>query len=184
MQKVLPKWQYFFYFSSLSTNFAAQKISKMAKKKNNRTELREVALTLFLNGFNQKEIAKKLSVSEVSISRWANSDNWESLKKAILTSKIKRISELYAELAEFNAMIKNREEGSRFPNSKEADVRRKLIRDIVELETKYNIGQTTVIARDFILFVKDIDFAFSQKANEYLDAFINNLIEKQKWQEQ
>ncbi|MDR1199049.1 MAG: hypothetical protein LBK94_08595 [Prevotellaceae bacterium] len=156
----------------------------MKKEKRNYSNLKEVALIMFLQDFRQKEIAKKLGVSEVSVSRWAKEDNWDKLKKGILTSKNRRISELYDELAEFNGMIKNRSEGFRFPTSKEADVRRKLIRDIAELEQKYNIGQTTVIARDFVLFAKDIDFEFSQKANDYFDAFINHLIEKQKWQEQ
>ncbi|MDR3226057.1 MAG: hypothetical protein LBT56_00095 [Prevotellaceae bacterium] len=156
----------------------------MEKKKRNYNQLREVAFTLFMQDSKQKEISKKLGVSEITISRWAKDDNWDRLKKGMLTSKHKRISELYDELAEFNKMIKDREIGSRFPNSKEADVRRKLIRDIADLEKKYNIGQTSVIARDFVLFTKDIDFAFSQKANEYFELFINHLIEKQKWQEQ
>ncbi|MDR1984989.1 MAG: hypothetical protein LBQ28_09230 [Prevotellaceae bacterium] len=154
------------------------------KKRKDYTNLKEVALMLFLQEFKQKEIAKKLGISEISVSRWAKDDNWDELKKGVLTAKNKRISELYNELAEFNNMIKTRDEGSRFATSKEADVRRKLIRDITELETKYNIGQTTVIARDFVIFTKDIDFEFSQKANEYFDMFINHLIEKQKWQGQ
>ncbi len=59
-----------------------------------------------------------------------------------------------------------------------------LIRDIADLERKYNIGQTTTIARDFITFCRDIDFDFAQKANEYFDLFINHQIEKQKWQKE
>jgi len=144
----------------------------------------DVALLLFMQGYKQKEISNKLKLSEVTISRWAKDGNWDTLKKGVLTSKNKRISELYDELAEFNAMIQSREEGQRFPTSKEADARRKIIRDISDLEKKYNIGQTTVVARDFVLFVKDLDFDFSQKATEYFDLFINDQINKQKWQNQ
>lgn len=147
-----------------------------------KTKLREVAKILFMQGYLQKEIASKLGVSEVTISRWAKTDHWERLKKNLLNSKTERLSELYNELEAFNLMIKSREEGKRFPTSKEADVRRKLIRDISELETKYNIAQTTVIARDFVIFTRDFDFDFAQKANEYFDLFINDRIEKQKWQ--
>lgn len=149
-----------------------------------KTELREVAKVLFMQGYTQKEIAGKIKVSEVTISRWAKEDNWDNLKKNLVNSKSERLSELYDELAEFNKMIKCREKGERFPNSKEADVRRKLIRDIADLERKYNIGQTTTIARDFVTFCRDMDFEFAQKANEYFDLFINHQIEKQKWQKE
>lgn len=149
-----------------------------------KTELRQVAKVLFMQGYTQKEIAKKLSVSEATISKWAKEDHWDNLKKNLINSKSERLSELYDELAAFNQMIKSRDITMRFPNSKEADVRRKLIRDIADLERKYNIGQTTTIARDFVTFCRDIDFEFAQKANEYFDLFINHQIEKQKWQKE
>lgn len=139
---------------------------------------------LYMQGYLQKEIAAKLGVTEKTVVAWKKKGNWDVIKTNLLTSKNERIAELYGELAEFNAMIKSRPEGERYPSSKEADVRRKLVRDISELEKKYNIGQTTVIARDFVLFAKDIDFDFSQKASEYFDLFINHLIQKQKWQNQ
>lgn len=149
-----------------------------------KTELREVAKVLFMQGYTQKEIAGKIAVSEVTISKWSKQDHWDNLKKNLVNSKTERLSELYDELAAFNQSIKNRDVSQRFPTSKEADVRRKLIRDIAELERKYNIGQTTVIARDFVTFARDIDFDFAQKANEYFDLFINHQIEKQKWQKE
>lgn len=149
-----------------------------------KTELREVAKVLFMQGYNQKEIAGKIKVSEPTISKWAGLDNWFNLKKNLVNSKSVRLSELYDELEAFNSMIKSRDIGFRFPTSKEADVRRKLIRDIADLERKYNIGQTTVIARDFVIFARDIDFEFAQKANEYFDLFINHQIEQQKWQKE
>lgn len=147
-----------------------------------KAELKEVAKILFLQGMEQKDIAKKLGVSEVTMSRWKKTGNWDTLKTNLLNSKTERLSELYNELAEFNKAIKAREEGLRFPTSKEADIRRKLIRDIADLERKYNIGQTTVIARDFVTFCKDLDFEFAKKATEMFDLFINHQIEKQKWQ--
>ena len=149
-----------------------------------KTELREVAKVLFMQGYLQKEIAVKIKVSEVTLSRWAKEDHWDNLKKNLVNSKSERLSELYDELAAFNKMIKSRDITIRFPNSKEADVRRKLIRDIADLERKYNIAQTTIIARDFVTFARDIDFDFAQKANEYFDLFINHQIEKQKWQKE
>lgn len=144
-------------------------------------ERKEVAKILFLQGYTQKEISAKLGVSVQSLTAWRKKGNWEVLKKNLLNSKNERLSELYDELAEFNKMIKEKD-GYKVADSRQADARRKLLTDIEALERKYNIGQTTTIARDFVQFTKDIDFDFSQKALSYFDAFINHLIEKQKWQ--
>jgi len=154
----------------------------MAKK--DFTHIKEVAQILFLQGYKQKEISEKMGISQQSLTRWVKDGHWDTLKTSLLTSKNERISELYAELAELNLKIKSKEEGNRFADSKEADIRRKLIADIADLEQKYNIGQTTVIARDFVMFIKEVEYDFAEKATEYFDLFINHLINKQKWQGQ
>ncbi|MDR0814767.1 MAG: hypothetical protein LBN37_03330 [Bacteroidales bacterium] len=156
----------------------------MEDKKTKKYDLvKELARIRFMDGYKQKELAKELGVSEQSICRWAKAGNWDALKKNLVTASSHRIMELYGELEALNNSIKTKDEGKRFANNSEAAVRRQIIKDIADLEKKYNIGQATVIARDFVLFSKDIDFPFSQKANEYLNLFINHLIEKQKWQE-
>lgn len=142
-----------------------------------------MAKILFLQGYTLKDIAAKLGVSVQSLTAWRKKGNWDVLKKNLLNSKNERLSELYDELAEFNKMIKEKE-GYKVADSRQADARRKLLTDIESLERKYNIGQTTTIARDFVQFTKDIDFEFSQRALSYFDAFINSLIEKQKWQKE
>lgn len=157
----------------------------MGQKK--QTKLREVAKTLFMQGISQSEIADKLSVSKVSISRWAKEENWDVLKKNLVNSKSERLSELYDELAALGASIKSRPEGERFPTSKEADIRRKIIKDISELETKYNIAEASVIGRDFTLFCRDLtqdedtELTFAKRVNDIFELFIDHLIEKQKW---
>lgn len=149
----------------------------------NNSNKREIAQILFLQGkLQKKDIALKLDVSVQSIARWAKEDNWDSLKKNLLTGKRQRLSELYDELAEFNRMIQEKE-GYKIANSKEADARRKLINDIRDLESRYNIAQTTQVAMDFCDFLKPLDSDLAQKVVDYFNAFINEQIEKQKWQE-
>ena len=148
-----------------------------------KNDLRDVAQTLFMQGFTQKEIALKLSKSKNTIGKWATEDNWKSKKTNILMSKDSRLSELYEELNEFNRMIKAKE-GFKIATAPEADARRKLIRDIKDLETKYNIAETIQIGRDFTSYLKDIDFDFSLQVLSAFDGFVNHIVEKQKWQEQ
>lgn len=144
-------------------------------------QLKEVAKVLFLQDYKQKDIAAKLNVSENTVTRWAKEGCWANLKKNLLNSKYTRLAELYDELEETNKMIREKE-GYKVANSKEADARRKLIADIAELETKYNIGQVTTIARDYVNFIRQIDFEFAQQSLTYLEAFVEQLMEKQKWQ--
>ena len=152
----------------------------MPKKQDNR---REIAQILYLQGnLPKKDIADKVGVSAQTITKWAAEDKWDTLKKNLLTGKKQRLSELYDELAEFNRMIKEKE-GYKGASSKEADARRKLITDIKELESKYSIAQTTQIAIDFCDFLKPIDIELAQKVVDLFQAFINELIDKQKWQQ-
>ncbi len=153
--------------------------TSMAKTKNNNRELAQV---LFLQGgMQKKDIAEKLGVSQQTITTWAKADNWDALKKNLLTGKQQILAQLYDELEEFNRMIKEKED-YKVATSREADARRKLIKDIKDLETKYNIAQTTQVAMDFCEFLKPVDYNLAQSMVEYFNAFIQDQVEKQKWQ--
>ena len=152
----------------------------MADKTNSK---REIAQILFLQGkLQKKEIAQKLGVSVQTITNWSKDDNWDSLKKNLLTGKKQRLSELYDELEEFNRMIREKE-GYKVATSKEADARRKLINDIKDLESRYNVAHTIQVAMDFCDFLKPLDSDLAQKVVDYFNAFVNEQIEKQKWQD-
>ena len=99
-----------------------------------KNDIRDVAQTLFMQGYSQKEIAKKLGKVEQTVSRWSKEGNWKTQKTNILMSKDSRLSELYEELNEFNRMIKSKE-SFKVATHNEALVRRMLINDIVALET-------------------------------------------------
>ena len=150
----------------------------MAVKSNNH----EAAKLLFLKGYAQKDIARMLGVSEVSISRWQKKEKWSEVKDSLINSKYERLNELYEELKEFNRMIKEKED-YKVADSKEADAHRKLIADIKDLETKYNIGEVVTMSKDFLDFVREVDEDFARSAIDYFDAFINDILEKNKWQQ-
>lgn len=153
------------------------------KKQDGKQQQREVAQLLYLNGgLMKKDIAVKLGVSEQTISRWAKLDNWDVLKTNLLTSRKQRLSELYEELREFNRMIAEKEK-YKVADSKEADARRKLIADIKALETKYSLSHTVTIGQDFCEFVKTIDEGLANRVLDAFNAFINQKIEDNRWQD-
>ena len=147
-----------------------------------KNDLKSAAQALYTQGHSQKTIAKMLGVAELTIGRWAKAGGWATLKKNLLTEKGNRLAELYEELQEFNRMVKEKE-GYKVATSKEADARRKLITDIADLESKYNIAQITTMARDFTDFVKEINHDKAEEVMELFSAFINQQVERQKWHE-
>lgn len=141
---------------------------------------RQIARTLFVQGgMTQKEIASKLEVTEQTISRWAKKDHWDELKKNVMSGKQEILRSLYTELQKLQTII---EEDGGVADSKQADIRRKLITDIRQLETRYSVSQTVQVGMDFCEFLKEIDFELAGKISQYFQAFIDEQIEKQKWQ--
>lgn len=143
---------------------------------------RQIARTLFVQGgMTQKEIASKLEVTEQTISRWAKKDHWDELKKNVMSGKQEILRSLYTELQKLQTII---EEDGGVADSKQADIRRKLITDIRQLETRYSVSQTVQVGMDFCEFLKEIDFELAGKISQYFQAFIDEQIEKQKWQKE
>ena len=143
---------------------------------------RQIARTLFVQGgMTQKEIASKLEVTEQTISRWAKKDHWDELKKNVMSGKQEILRSLYTELQKLQTII---EENGGVADSKQADIRRKLITDIRQLETRYSVSQTVQIGMDFCEFLKEIDFDLAGKISRYFQSFIDEQIEKQKWQKE
>lgn len=143
---------------------------------------RQIARTLFVQGgMTQKEIASKLEVTEQTISRWAKKDHWDELKKNVMSGKQEILRSLYTELQKLQTII---EEDGGVADSKQADIRRKLITDIRQLETRFSVSQTVQVGMDFCEFLKEIDFELAGKISQYFQAFIDEQIEKQKWQKE
>ena len=143
---------------------------------------RQIARTLFVQGgMTQKEIASKLEVTEQTISRWAKKDHWDELKKNLMSGKQEILRSLYTELQKLQTII---EENGGVADSKKADIRRKLITDIRQLETHYSVSQTVQVGMGFCEFLKEIDFELAGKISQYFQAFIDEQIEKQKWQKE
>ena len=143
---------------------------------------RQIARTLFVQGgMTQKEIASKLEVTEQTISRWSKKDHWDELKKNVMSGKQEILRSLYTELQKLQNII---EAQGGVADSKQADIRRKLITDIRQLETRYSVSQTVQIGMDFCEFLKEIDFELAGKISKYYQSFIDEQIEKQKWQKE
>lgn len=104
----------------------------------------------------QKIIAKKVVVSEKTISRWVNEFNWKALRNRLVVGKEEILSGLYDELAELQLSLQKKANGEKYSDSKQADIKIKLTASIRNLETELAIADLVESGIRFIKHVQKV----------------------------
>lgn len=142
-----------------------------------KTKAHDYAKTLFLDT-NQKltlkEIAERVGVRPNTVSAWATKENWEKLRKSLLVTRQKMISDLYDQLEFLNTKIKERDD--KVATSGEANTIAVITTSIKRLETETSVAEVYEVATGFCDFVKPVDFDLYQKLIPLFDAYINTKI--------
>lgn len=150
----------------------------MAKSALTRKQKEELAKMYYLQGYTvQKELAAKVGVSEKTISKWKIEGGWDKLMLNIPMVKQQQIQKLLRELEELNEHIEGKAEGKRFADSKEADVRRKLIADIKDLEGEASVSDIIGVAMAFTKWVSKTDVDKSREIGNLFDLFIKEKLQ-------
>lgn len=138
---------------------------------------KEWAKTLYVfERLTQKDIAKKVGVSEKSMSKWVNDEKWDTLRVSIILTKEQQLHRIYSQINELNTHIESKAVGTRYANSKEADTLSKLTKSAKDLETETGISE---IIETFKLFTNWLKTFNLPKAQEFLplqDDFIASRI--------
>lgn len=135
-------------------SFAVNDICGVMNAKMTIAEKQYLAKILFTREhLDQKTVAQKVHVSERTMSIWVNDFNWKSLKNRLLIGKEEVLSNLYEQISELNQSIRDKKEGARFGNSKEADVLIKYTASIRNLETELAIAD---LVESGIRFIKHL----------------------------
>ncbi len=151
----------------------------MARKtKAEQQKLKEYAKLLYVEKgiTSQKELATKVEVTEKTISKWITEGNWTKLKRNIVLTRQEQMDLLLEELEQLNASIKNRPEGEQFADFKLAQVRRQLIKDIKDLETKALISEHVNSLTEFLSYVRSKNVDDGLFIAKYVDFFIKSLL--------
>lgn len=121
-----------------------------------REQKRDYAKKLYLTepGITQKEIAMRVGATEATISKWIREGKWSEEKTSLLTTKSEQLSLMLRQLQAANDSINKRDEGARFPSSKEADAILKLTTAIRNLEQDTNIADKMEVGKQFLAFVR------------------------------
>lgn len=172
----------FFAKSPFSIEFCGAKFNiswKMALKKREIEEKKERAKIYFLQGMSQKEIASKVGVSEVTISRWTNQEKWNTLragKHVTRTELINKNLELIANLLD----RVNSSDDPAAESAKIADQISKLAASIERLDKKTNVVNEIDTFMNFnrwlqsrISFDKNLSSELVKTINKFQDIYIN-----------
>jgi len=144
-------------------------------KELNRQVKKMLAKELFLTGKRQqKEISNMVGVSEKTICKWSKEGKWELLRANLTTTKESVLSNWYAQLAEMNKNIAEREPGKRFPTSTESDRMIKISTSIKKLETETGIAEITSVCTGLCEFVRQYDVEKAKEISDHFNAYIES----------
>ena len=138
---------------------------------------KEWAQLLFTSvNITQKEVAERVGISPQTMVKWVRDGKWEELKVSITITKEEQLRNLYRQLAELNKSIANREEGQRFATPGEADTISKIANSIEKMETDVGLSDIVGTFRNFLHWLRSIDFTAVQQITPLFDAFIKDKI--------
>jgi len=164
-----------FLYRIANTHFCTLINSLDMAKELNREAKKKLAKELFLTGkHQQKEIAKMVGAAENTIGRWVKDGKWEYLRANLTTTKENVLANWYAQLAEMNNNIAEREEGKRFPTSPESDRMIKISAAIKKLETETGIAEITSVCIGLCEFVRGYDVEKAKEISDHFNAYIEN----------
>lgn len=137
-------------------------------------EKKEWAKLLYLQPekITQKELARRVGVSEKTMSHWITAEKWDRLRQSIILTKEEQHRRLIMQMDELNAAIMSRPEGKRFSVGGEADTLNKLATTIRKLETEASIADIIEVAKRFLNWLRLTDFQKAQEISLLFDAFI------------
>lgn len=141
----------------------------------NNSQKKQWAQTLYLREkLTQLEIAERVGVSRVTVSKWVRDGKWEEQKAGITLTRQEQVANLYRQVAEINRTIATRHEGERFPNSKEADILGKLSAAIRNMEQETGIADIISVLTAFIEWLRPLDLDKAKEITRLADAFIKD----------
>lgn len=137
---------------------------------------KEWAQMLYLqNQLTQKDIAAKVKVTEATMSKWAKNENWDRLRKSLLTSKSEMLAFFYDVLSKLKEKI-SKEDG--IGDSKDADKVVKYTAAIRSLETETSIGEMMETGERFYKYMQATDPAAALTMLNHFDAFIKDQLKR------
>ncbi|AYD48208.1 terminase gpP N-terminus-related DNA-binding protein [Arachidicoccus soli] len=128
-----------------------------ALTKDERERKKTLAYTLYVeNGYEQKTIAEITGISERSISKWKNEQDWETDREEARMGFEKQRRRLRKTIDNFLSIIEKRESPYNVPDSKESDSINKLADAAKKLQTDLSFANKSEAGKQFINYIQNI----------------------------
>jgi predicted transcriptional regulator len=158
-----------FFKGVTSPQFCAINKPKMGISK---TKEKEYARILYVSErCTFKDIAERVGVTEKTVGKWAELDNWDKLRKSLLTTRQSQLVHWYNQLEAINLAI---EERGNIPTNAEADTMSKITSNIQKLEVEINLGEYVEVSTKLLTFIQSIDLDEAKRFKGYIDEFISS----------
>jgi transposase len=150
-------------------------MSAARETKQERTRKKELAQFFYCNSqLSQKEIAEKVGVSEVSMSKWVREGKWDTLKASITITRQEQLNRVYQQISAINNKITEEQKG--IPTGADADVLAKLAAVVERLEKETSITDVVSVSMKFLDWLRKIDTEKAKELSGLFDAFIKDLL--------
>ncbi len=133
-----------------------------------------VKLMFLKDNKTQTEISDITGVSQKTISKWKNEENWDRLRSSIIISKEEELRRIYQQINELNTKIERRPEGERYANSKEADTLSKLASTAKNLESDLSVADIIDSFIGFQDWLREVDLELAKVIIELQDRYIKH----------
>lgn len=153
------------------------KISFMAEKLTNKEKQGWAKILYLKTDMNQKEISKKVEVTESTMSKWIIAGKWEVLRSSYVITREQELRRIYIQINELNTVIEERED-KRYATPSEADTITKLAAAARSLESDTSIAEVISVSTQIIDFVRKSDLKQAQELSNIFDAFIKFKLNK------
>lgn len=151
----------------------------MAENKISKTQQKEWAKELYIRGERtQKEIAATVGVAEKTIGRWVESEQWDKMRKTLLSTKQEQLHMLYDILDRLNKEGKKTLEDDDPDTNPNSDAIIKITNAIKKLETQTGIGEMIDTGTRFIKFVSIENLELAKEITHWFDLFIQDQLKR------
>lgn len=135
-------------------------------------EQREHARLLYVNErITLKEVAERVNVTEKTVGKWCKEENWDDLRKSLLSTRQAQITRWYKMLDTVTSLIESR---NNIPTSQETDMMSKITASIKALEVEIGLGEIVETGKKLITFIQQVNLDDAKLFKNYFDEYINN----------
>lgn len=147
----------------------------MAKQSLTNEQKKAWAKTIFLReNKTQREIAEEVGVREATISKWVK--EWEHLKLNLLQTREERYLATLIQLQNLDNEIAK----VGYPDSKQGDIRRKLVADLNDLEQEADIRTVSEVGQAILKYIKPINPNNAAIVGSIINDYIKHLLKSKR----